>query len=216
MSIVYKITFPNAKVYIGITSRSIADRMYEHKSRMKKGYKNKLYSAMKKYEQFEVDIVEKCQSFKEAKGLEKMHIKQFNSNGVGGYNMTDGGDGNLGYVASDETKKKLSKAHKGVKLSKEHCESLSKARKGLKRKPEFGKKLSLLFKGISRDAEAVANMKKFHANPFSVHTKNQTLIGMWENINDCAKDLNIGRTSISNCLNGLSRTAGGYVFRRIK
>jgi len=45
-------------------------------------------------------------------------------------NMTDGGEGCAGRVLSDETKRKLSNAHKGRKKSEEHKKALSKAHKG--------------------------------------------------------------------------------------
>lgn len=45
-------------------------------------------------------------------------------------NLTDGGDGTAGYVATEKTRMKLSVAGRGRKLkprTKEHCEALSKA-----------------------------------------------------------------------------------------
>jgi hypothetical protein len=50
-------------------------------------------------------------------------------------NLTDGGDGSTGYVATEETRIKISVAGRGRKLkprTKEHCEALSKAFTGKK------------------------------------------------------------------------------------
>ena len=47
-------------------------------------------------------------------------------------NLTDGGEGASGrtYVTSEETKRKLSEAHKGKPLSEAHKEAISKGNKG--------------------------------------------------------------------------------------
>lgn len=45
-------------------------------------------------------------------------------------NYTDGGEGKLGYVTSEETKKKISESHKGKKLSESHKKKLSDLFKG--------------------------------------------------------------------------------------
>lgn len=50
-------------------------------------------------------------------------------------NLTDGGDGSIGYVPTEKTRMKISIALKGRKLkprTKEHCEALSKAFTGKK------------------------------------------------------------------------------------
>lgn len=48
-------------------------------------------------------------------------------------NMTDGGEGCAGRVLSEETKKKLSEAHKGRKKSAAHRKKLSEAKIGKKK-----------------------------------------------------------------------------------
>jgi hypothetical protein len=47
-------------------------------------------------------------------------------------NMTDGGEGCTGIIHSNETKQKLSKHFKGVKLSEEHRDNISKGQIGKK------------------------------------------------------------------------------------
>lgn len=214
--IVYRIKFPNEKVYIGITSRGLEQRMYEHKSRARTGRKTKLYSAMKKYENFEVEIIEKCETYAQAKEREIFYISYYNSNGSNGYNLIDGGDGSCGYKISEETRQKLIKAHTGVPLSKEHRMSLSRSKKGVKRGADFSRKMSEVLRGKKRSLESINRLKNTLSKPFNVYIKEtDEFVGHWKNVSDCANDLHINRNSIHNFFAGLTKcVAKKYIFRR--
>jgi hypothetical protein len=129
---------------------------------------------------YNIDILVSDTSWKDACKIEKLLIEKYGRKdlGLGNLiNMTDGGDGSIGLIVSeetkeklrkghigeknpmfgktkeqnpmfgktnpmsDETRKKLSEAHKGKKLSEEHKKKLSEARKGDKN-PNFGKTTS--------------------------------------------------------------------------
>ena len=62
-------------------------------------------------------------------------------------NMTDGGEGCAGRRLSDETKKKLSDAHKGRKKSTEHRKALSEAAKKRKVSDKWRESVSSAKKG---------------------------------------------------------------------
>lgn len=91
---VYKIVFPNNKIYIGI-SNNIYRRMLEHNT----DFRNNLpiESAIKKYGKItEFDILEKIdpENRELMREREKFWIKTFNSNKKEfGYNISEGGDG---------------------------------------------------------------------------------------------------------------------------
>jgi hypothetical protein len=68
-------------------------------------------------------------------------------------NKTDGGEGNNGWVASEETKRKMSEAHKGKNLTEDHKRKLSKAHKGKKLTEDHKRKLSKANKGKSISEE---------------------------------------------------------------
>lgn len=131
---VYKLTSPSNKVYIGITSQSV-------KKRWKNGNGYKRCPAMNKaitkygWENFTKEILLENTTESEAKSLETLLIKVHMSNDSRyGYNITEGGEGttgikmseemkehlrqiNLGKHHSEETKRKMSAAHKGNKYS---------------------------------------------------------------------------------------------------
>ena len=74
--LVYKVTFPNNKIYIGITSKGLEFRKTKHFAELKKGTNYKFHNALKKYPNMEI-WEEFCHAFswEDAKELEKYFIK---------------------------------------------------------------------------------------------------------------------------------------------
>jgi len=116
--------------------------------------------------------IEKNISDNEAIFFEKKIIKEIGRVNLGnGYltNLTDGGEGCSGRLHSDETKAKISKAHKDRIFSKEHKANISKAKKdkpngslGRHHSEEVKKKLSL---------DRVGNKNPFFGKKHSEETK---------------------------------------------
>ena len=146
--IIYKATnIINEKNYIGQTIKTLEDRKcghYDDAFRIKKT--TKFHNALRKYgkEKFEWSIVCECSSIEELNEKEKFYIKEFNSFGEMGYNLTDGG---LNFIRSEETKKKMSEQRKGRILSDEWRKNLSLAGMGRKISDETKKKMSDVQKG---------------------------------------------------------------------
>lgn len=97
------------KYYVGITSQSVKRRWRDGN-----GYRNQpFYRAIQKYgwDNIEHEIIASHLTENEAKEFEKRLIQLLDCNigkGKRGYNTTDGGDGMLGHVASEEARKKYS------------------------------------------------------------------------------------------------------------
>lgn len=89
---IYKINFPNGKVYIG-RSNNIYRRMLEHNN----DFRNKLpieYAIMKYGKIIEFDILELIDDLEEMKKREIYWINYYDStNKNKGYNVSSGGDG---------------------------------------------------------------------------------------------------------------------------
>lgn len=151
MYIVYKITNKiNNLIYIGCTSRELKIRIREHFNRLNKT--DDFHKAIQEFgkDAFIVDIVEYNQegTKEEAEQREKYWIEYYNSNNPSiGYNRTQGGNGTVGYIFTDEARQKISdflrtrpvtdkmreafsKTWKGKHLPKETRDKISKARKG--------------------------------------------------------------------------------------
>ena len=126
----------NAKCYVGI-STNVGRRWIEHKS----GHGSKLvWQSIRKYgvENLVFDVI--CEGAEEdIKLLEVVLIEQLNTQAPEGYNLTEGGEGSTGWKPSDETRKKMSEAHRGSRNSmhgKTHSDEakkkISEKRKGSK------------------------------------------------------------------------------------
>ena len=113
---IYKILFPNGKVYIGITHTSLKQRRNEHKSLAKNGSSRYVYNALRKYDMvdtFELIEIDHADTKEELFEKEIGYITMYNSfDRKYGYNGTIGGDGINGYIFTEENRKKMSEAQK--------------------------------------------------------------------------------------------------------
>lgn len=142
---IYKLTSPNGKIYIGQTINK-KQRKYHYKT---KNFKQqlKLWNESQKYnwkpyETFE--IIEECLCGRNKSYLnerEQYWIKFYDSF-KNGLNCNEGGFGNLGYVASNRTKEKMSNYHKTKPKMSEKTKKLLKEINLGDKNPMFGKKHS--------------------------------------------------------------------------
>lgn len=110
MGIIYKLTSPSNKSYIGQTIQELNERLNQHKSVAKNNCRL-LHNAIMKYgfEQFRVEILKECEP-EELNDYEKHFIGLHDTLSPNGYNLTSGGDSH--YYVSTETKQLVSKALK--------------------------------------------------------------------------------------------------------
>lgn len=94
------------------------------------------------------------------------------------------------HTVSEETRRKISNANRGHIMSEEQKQLLSKSHKGKR----MGKE--------NQNAKEVWQYDRYG-----------NFIKLWQCISDASRELGIGVTSISNCIKGLSKTAGGYIWR---
>jgi group I intron endonuclease len=119
-------------------------------------------------ENFSREILEYC-TLKNWKEREKYWIKKLNTLKKG-YNLTEGGEGILGWRHTDEAKEKMSKFHKGKKLSKSHRLNISESLKGRNINGGWNKgkswgeetkeKMSKSHKGKTKSEESKNKMRK--------------------------------------------------------
>lgn len=139
---VYKITNKiNGKCYIGQTKGSLEDRWKGHCDAARRGANIYFARAIRKYgsTNFSVEALARVPIVH--LGLaEKIFIIDYGSY-ENGYNSTPGGEGwALGMHHSEKSKRKISEAHKGIKLSDEHRSRIAEVTKG--NKSALGHRLS--------------------------------------------------------------------------
>jgi group I intron endonuclease len=173
-SCIYIFTSPSGKSYIGKTtnfSKRKADHVnYSHNKESQLPF----HRAIREYgiDKFQQEVIE-CEE-NELDNFERLFIGVFK--GIGKiYNCTDGGEGikgwhhppeickkigqkGLGRKHSDETKNKMSLAHKGKVLSAEWKSKISASHVGIKHTQAAKDKLSIWRSGRKQTPEHVANM----------------------------------------------------------
>lgn len=163
--IIYLVTNKiTGKQYVGQTMRSIEKRWETH------GHGNYYISkSIRKHgkDNFKIEILEKCKSKQELSEKEIYWIKELNTLSPNGYNLTGGGEGNLGWKHTEEAKRKMSEAMKGKKhpnYGKKHSEEIrrkiSESLKGHKYSIESRRKMSESQKGKTHSVETRSRMSK--------------------------------------------------------
>lgn len=103
--IIYKVTSPGGKVYIGKTTRGFEERRKRHEQVSKYGSLFHFHRAIRKYGDLMFwEIIDEAGNENDLALLEMFYIEQENSFHFG-YNMTLGGEGNRKYKTLEESAK---------------------------------------------------------------------------------------------------------------
>jgi len=217
----YRLTFPNGKVYIGITSRTVERRFAEHCKNATAGRPQAVSRAIAKYGATAV-MVETLVAAPWAYlvELERRAISHFGTMGDGGYNLTLGGEGVLGLIASDETRAKLRTAQTGKKLSEETRAKMRESSKARVLTDELREKFRLANLGKKNRPESIektrqANIgKKLH--PHQIEQLRARSTGRVKTASEIEKlrAANLGRVMTSDHKANLSRSANGRVMSK--
>ena len=212
----------NHCIYIG-KAKDIQNRWNQHKSEIKSD-KNKthLYNDMRKYgiENFDFSIIEEMsleEYNKNGSEREKYWIKYYNSYlNPEHYNETEGGEGTLGWVPSQEWRDKQSKIKKEWYKTPEGIEKRKKQSEQQKNKAPF------------KDCTHSSDWKKQHSermkgenNPaYNTHTNGKRcmcieLYHIFKSTREAEKIMGISHIGISAACRGKQETAGGYHWRYI-
>jgi hypothetical protein len=214
----------NEPFYIGIGTKR------KHKHFSVKAEYNRAYETNRKESHiwnnivsktsFNVEIIFESNNYDYIKTKEKEFILLYgriNINTGCLANLTDGGDGFIGYVRSkeqiekhkklmigrtqtEEEKAKRKKSKEGYKHSEETKNKISQSNKGKKIAPEH---LEKLWKG-----QILANSK-----PVLQFDLEGNFIKEWQSATVAAREINLHPTSIRHCVQGKTNTSGGYLWK---
>jgi len=151
----------NMKGYIGCTNFTLERRRLEHEKSAGNGSKTAFHRALRKYgpDAFEWKVIMKCEDENDLNESEIASIATLGTKTPNGYNMTDGGEGIIGYIFSIEDRWKMSQAQKGNQNAKgirsvEAKQKMSEARKGKTLSVEIRRKISEAGRGRIRSLES--------------------------------------------------------------
>jgi hypothetical protein len=187
----------NQPFYIGIGSDMTYNRAYSQKNR------NKYWKNIVSKTEYEVEILLSDLTWEEACTKEIEFIKLYGrkdlNNGIL-CNYTNGGEGVLGLLVSDETRNKLKKANTGKKQSSEQIAKRAEKLKGKgnfwfgkKFSEEYRKKLSEAKKGKKRNVEVMNNLHACLRKKILDLETNK----IYNSINDLAKEYNVHSSTAS-------------------
>lgn len=222
---IYKITnILNGKIYIGC-SKNIENRWKQH-LRCNEGHA--IHKAIETYgsENFSFEIIEEC--LPEELTIKEIYwIKYYNSY-LQGYNMTTGGDGvcevnkkSVHQYDLDghylQTFNSITEAEEslGLKYTGSNINSAYKNKDGRATALGFQWRYANDFPS-NVDIPAIEKQVSKERKKIQQYDKQGNFIQEFENITDASNKTGIGRTSISNCLNNYSKSAGGYCWKKIE
>ena len=156
---IYKTTnLINGKIYVGQHKAANFDKYY-------KGSGQLLTRAFKKYgkSNFTCEILATAETKEELNTLEVYWIAELNTRDTSiGYNITEGGEGTVGYIHTAEARTKMSMAKKGKPLSPEHCKAIGLRSLGHKMTEENKAKLRAINLGKKASEETRQKLREAH------------------------------------------------------
>jgi group I intron endonuclease len=166
MGIIYKATNKiNGKAYIGYaTSWPMRRKAHENLAGKDGGY---FHNALAKHgvDNFDWFILLSDATLADERQLIEEHGTYWETGK--GYNLTRGGEGKLGYVTSEETKRKISEAHKKLPVTPERLRILrenARLMRGMRRPTEVCERISKANKGKPKSDEHRKNISLNHAS----------------------------------------------------
>lgn len=153
---------------------------------------------------YRVEIITTCDSWEEACQIEKYLIKYYGRRDLGFgslVNMTDGGDGMLGFNHSEETKEKLREANLGIKRTEETKLKIGESIKG-ENHPMYGRKHSeetIIKMSHSKKGKKLTQEQKNNKSKKIIDISTGIIYNSPQEISDI---FNINRSTLYNKLTG--------------
>lgn len=157
--LIYLLTFPNGKKYVGITTQLLAQRISKHRNdAMVRESTKPLHRAWRKYGEPQASVILET-SADRLQEEEIRLIKELGTQVPNGYNVSPGGQlGRLGLPHLPETCAKMSAAWRAYYAIPENFEKLVTARrKAYEDHPDLRSRLSELAKARCADPEVIAS-----------------------------------------------------------
>jgi hypothetical protein len=220
----------NEPFYIGIGSSEYYNRAYRHKNR------SDLWKRIAAKGGYEVEILLDDLTWDDACKKEKEFISLYGridlKNGCLA-NMTDGGDGAINAIISEEHKKSIAEANRRRIFTKEDRENISIRHTGRIKSEESKKKLSNSLKNSEKFKAAIKiNSEKYKGFRHSEESKKKmgaskskkviqktldgNIIKIWDSASQIEKEIFYSQANISKCCNGKYKQSNGFKWEYYK
>lgn len=152
----------SGKRYIGLTGRTVEKRWKAHVYNALKDRQGALYAAIRLHGEgaFTVETFRSGLTREQACIVEMAMIEARGTQSPGGYNLTIGGDGANGAKLSDETKARMSAAHKARQADPELRRRTSEALKGRPKTAEHNARVGAANAGKTPSAETREKLRQ--------------------------------------------------------
>lgn len=205
---IYKLTnILNNKIYIGLTTETISERCRKRiaEAKYKESRNSYILNAIRKHgsEVFKVEQLDTANTLEELQQKEIFYIQQYNSTDRNiGYNLTKGGEGNLGLKMSDETKEKIRQKHLGIKWSDDRKLKHSELLKSKNIDYSKGKENCRIY-----NLKACKKVGKFDVD--------NKLVKIYNTIAEASKYENVSRSTIQQRIKKKDKLFNGFIYRVI-
>jgi group I intron endonuclease len=213
MGVIYKITNPSNKVYVGKTY-DLRKRINAHKCSAKKGKNLILHNSIRKYgwENHQLEIIETVDDslLDEREIFWVNEFKSYCQENPMGMNMTKGGEGQRNsWMHDTERRKHMSEMKKGEGndfYGKNHSEETKELMSQKAKERQKIKKSNIPKWGAEKGRLKVIK-------PCVAYDSKGEFIGEYESLTDCANALGVRRGNVSDCLAYGSWISGKYMVR---
>lgn len=210
----------NNKRYIGQSSQKDKQRLWEHKTHLKKGnHQNRhLQRAWNKYgeDNFEISILEECSSLEKLNQLETHYVNLYKTlDRKFGYNIRGPGDNKF---MTEETKQRVSKSKRGVSIhTPESIEKIRQFSKNRIHTKESRDKRSQKLKGHVWSIEVRDQWAQSHRKtPYPMLVSPDGIVHDVVNLTRFAKEHKLVQQSLSRLVNKqLTQHKGWTILPRI-
>lgn len=201
----------NNKIYIGLTTEIISERCRKRiaEAKYRDSRTSYILNAIRKYgsEVFKIEQIDTANSLKELQQKEIYYIALYNSTDRNiGYNLTKGGEGNLGLKMSDKTKDKIRQKALGRTWAEERKVKHSNILKS---------------KNIDH-TKGIINCKKYNLKTSIIivkYTLDNNLLKQYSSISETCRSENIDRIGLMRYLktNKAENNKGykGFIYKKI-
>ena len=214
MGVIYKITSPTERVYVGQTTKTAEERIIQYRSKRKKKGKSLILRSIEKYG-WDAHIFEVIEDNVSVELLNEREIywiaelKTYAAENLDGMNLTRGGDYRESWK-NDKTRVERAKMRRGEKAPSWGKKVSEETKKKIARSVSAYNKAS----GRKPSAECHRKSKEKQYVPVVVYNRDGDFIAEYPYIKSAAVSLGIDRKCANDVVLGKQKHAEGYVIRK--